>query len=512
MVDVYLPSNVPVPAGSTVKLVVYEASNPSGAGAGTFSVATSSDPAPVGVSFVTAAAGSVSKVSLGPTSYSAGATHVSQEATFTATHAVSSGDNTGFPYCYETECGDGYIRLTAPAGTVYSTSPYYYKVTDGASSGVSGRVEVGPEGLGSNVVNVHLPPELSIAAGDTVKIQASEVTNPTSAESGTLAVSTSSDPAGASLPFNILAQTKVSGVSVSADSYSAGAVDVVEEVGFTASSPVSTVGGFVQLTGPAGSRFATGRVECWYDCGYQDYVVTDGANTGVASSVEVGPGGGGQNVVDVYLPSNVPVPAGSTVKLVVYEASNPSGAGAGTFSVATSSDPAPVGVSFVTAAAGSVSKVSLGPTSYSAGATHVSQEATFTATHAVSSGDNTGFPYCYETECGDGYIRLTAPAGTVYSTSPYYYKVTDGASSGVSGRVEVGPEGLGSNVVNVHSPPELSIAAGDTVKIQASEVTNPTSAEWGDARRVHFLGSRGRVVAVQHSRSDQGVWCVGVGG
>jgi hypothetical protein len=200
VVRVDLPYEMSVAAGDTVHLTVFGVTNPAGAvPAGELAVSTAADAKPVAKPFAIAAASAVSNVSVSTSSSAAGAAGVVDTASFKASHAITSGEVDGS--C----CGEpGYVRLTAPAATVFRPSAYeIYTVTDGSAS-AEASVEVDPEGLGENVVDVFIPQDVPVKAADTVRVVAYGVSNPPSADpSGEFAVSSSSDATAVEKAFAI---------------------------------------------------------------------------------------------------------------------------------------------------------------------------------------------------------------------------------------------------------------------------------------------------------------------
>ncbi len=472
VVDVYVPFNIA--AGDTVKLDAYAVSNPSTKVSGKYAVSTSSDVTPAEKPFEITAATSPTVESVIASSPSARAKDVVDEVSFKATTSVSAGTP-----CDGCTVGAGYVRLTAPAGTVFASNATRfnnetYTFVDGTKSAVSASVEVKPEGAGENVVDVYVP--FNIAAGDTVKLDAYAVSNPSTKVSGKYSVATSSDVTPAEKPFEITAATSPTVESVIASSPSAGAKDVVDEVSFKATTSVSagtpcdgcTVGaGYVRLTAPAGTVFASNATRF----NNETYTFVDGTKSAVSASVEVKPEGAGENVVDVYVPFNIA--AGDTVKLDAYAVSNPSTKVSGKYAVSTSSDVTPAEKPFEITAATSPTVESVIASSPSAGAKDVVDEVSFKATTSVSAGTP-----CDGCTVGAGYVRLTAPAGTVFASNATRfnnetYTFVDGTKSAVSASVEVKPEGAGENVVDVYVP--FNIAAGDTVKLDAYAVSNPST-------------------------------------
>jgi hypothetical protein len=476
VVRVYVPYEWSVAAGDTVHLVVFDVTNPaSPVPGGELSVSTAADAKPVAKPFAITAASAVANVSVATNNHGAGATGVVDTVSFTATHAITSGQAEG--HC----CGEpGYIRLTAPTGSEFKPEYYYdnYTVTDGIESAGASAV-VDPEGLGDNVVDVIVP--LSIKAGDTVQVTARAVGNPpTSLPGGEFAVATSSDSTPVNKPLAVTAASAITNVTVTANTFAAGAKRAVDEVSFKATTAMPweevcaydyiyysyayQCGHAVDLTAPAGTEFSTNA---------DDYLATDGTASGFAYDyAEVDPDGAGNNVVRVYLPYEMSVAAGDTVHLTVFGVTNPtSPVPAGELSISTAADAKPVAKPFAITAARAVSNVSVATSNNGAGATGAVDTVSLKASSPITAGESGS---C----CGEpGYIRLTAPAGSQFTPAYYYshYTVIDGAQS-AGASVEVDPEGLGSNVVNVDIPTGLAIKAGDSVEVIAHGVTNPPTA------------------------------------
>jgi len=259
----------------------------------------------------------------------------------------------------------------------------------------------------------------------------------------------------------------VTGVSVTATSVTAGATQVLYKVRFTATHALSSSTGFVQLTAPAGTVFST------VSNGFYD--VRDGSNHGYSQNEVVSPGGAGNNVVDVYIPTGFSVNAGDTVEVDAYAVANPTTASAGaSFAVSTSSDSSLVPVAFPIAAASQVSAVSSTIDSRVAGASGVTYTVRLTATHALNS--------CEPDDCDSrtaAFIQLSAASGAVFPTpsNTNIYTITDGPSSSTPSNVTVGPDGVGSNVVDAYIPTSFSVNAGDQLVLSITGLpTHPGSA------------------------------------
>ncbi len=464
VVDVYT-SDFNIAAGDTVEVQAYGVKNPTAAeSSGELEVSTSSDTAAVAVPLAIGAASAVSEVKTSASSTSANATDVLYTASFKATHALSGGD----PDHYNEF--SAFIQLKAPTGTVFQSNGAYYAVTDGGHTGAAASATVGPGGAGENVVDVYVP-AFNVAAGDTVEVQAYGVKNPTAAESsGEVSVSTSSDTAAVAVPLAIGVASAVSELKASASSTSADGSDVLYAASFKATHALTggdpdddnEFPGFVQLKAPTGTVFQNNRAY---------YAVIDGAHTGDAASATVNPGGAGENVVDVYIP-DFNVDAGDTVDVQAYGVKNPTSAvPTGEVSVSTSSDTVPASVPLAIGAASAVSEVKASANTYSASAKDVVYEVGFKATQALATGDPD------DDHEFAGFIRLTAPAGTMFSAAEELYRVVLGAGpeSEFASHVVVSPEGAGSNVVDVYLPSGANLTAGEAVRIQAYGVANPTA-------------------------------------
>jgi hypothetical protein len=268
----------------------------------------------------------------------------------------------------------------------------------------------------------------------------------------------------------------VTGFTVSASTYSAGATAVEYMVQFTATSAIPASTGYVELTGPAGATFSGSTTNYHVQANGTSPLRTE------AENVVVSPGSRGDNIVDIYVPNAIS--AGATVVLDAYESHNPTSAvPSGEFSMSTSSDTtATVPVGFAITAPTAVGSLSVTSTSPEAGSQEVQDTATFTAATPIVYADNDTFPtQCLDGECNQGGIFLTAPAGTVFASYIYDYVVKDLTSDEVDEQpsisAAVDPEGLGYNVVEVL--PEIAIHAGDQVQVIAYEVENPSSQESG---------------------------------
>ncbi len=263
--DVYLPNGIA--GGATVVVDAYMSTNPSSANSSaTFSVSTSQDTtAPMAVTWMITNPTAVSGLTATASSPRAGSQEVEDTVTFTATNSVIYGvDDT--IQCLNGDCNQGDIFLTAPTGTQFNSFNQDYAVDDLTThqntSEVAGAA-IDPGGAGDNVVE--LAPTITINAGDQVQVLAYEVVNPTSPESGTFSVTTTSDTAPPLSPpaFDYGSPVAPTNVSVAATSTIASATDTTYLLGLTTKSalPIYNGGsdgtGYVILTLPSGTS-ATG--------------------------------------------------------------------------------------------------------------------------------------------------------------------------------------------------------------------------------------------------------------
>ena len=299
--------------------------------------------------------------------------------------------------------------------------------------------------------------------GDTVHVSAYAVSNPPAAGSGTFSVSTSSDVTPASKSLTIKSPASVKSASVSTTNSSAGAQGTKVTVGFKAAGPLTSgnslyyyyyyARGYVRLTAPGGSEFLPEQLH---------------AHRRLRFRIRLWRSQSGRprtNVVDEFIPPNVPVAAGDEVQVVAGNVTNPAGpSSSAKFGIATSSDVSTVEKSFGIGAASTVTGLAVSAVPSTAGSKRGVDDVSFKAKNALP----------YDSECPScaRFIRLTGPAGSEFEVTYYAYLVTDGSASEVA-YGEVNPEGLGSNVIDVRVPSGVSIAAGDNVHVKAYGVTNP---------------------------------------
>ncbi len=258
--------------------------------------------------------------------------------------------------------------------------------------------------------------------------------------------------------------SSITGLAATSSTFSADATAVVYTVTFTTTNAIPPSGGFVKLTAPSGATLSTST---------SAYSVTVANGSPAAPTVVTNdPGGAGDNVTEVDVPSSVP--ADTAVTVAAAQVSNPtSAAPSASFIVETSTDTTAVSTSFPITAATAVSGLTASATSPDAGSEEVADTVTFTATTSIAY--TTSFSItCPNGACNTGSVTLTLPTGTVFDTiygEDYSMEdVTTGASQTESSIAAAS----GSSIT---LQPSFPINAGDQVKVVLYEVTNPTSPE-----------------------------------
>ncbi|MGH9063034.1 MAG: hypothetical protein ACRD0L_03510, partial [Acidimicrobiales bacterium] len=432
--------------GDQYAVTVEGVANPTSAASGTLSLSTSSDQTPVAVPDATAAATSVTTATLTRTSSSAGATDVTWVARFLATDGLSSAFT-------DPNADASTVTLAAPAGTVFPTNACDYQVRD-VTTGQSNTFFCRPTLTGAGTATITLAVDTSAGPRDEYAVIVEGVANPTSAASGTLSLSTSSDPTPVSLADGTTAATAVTGAVLTRTSTAAGATDVTWVARFLATDGLSSAftdpnadASTVTLAAPAGTVFPTNL------CDYQVRDVTTGQSNTCPSRVT------GAGTDTVTLAVSTPAGVGDDYSVTVTGVTNPTSAEP--LHLSTSSDPEPVAVSDAPTQTGSVAPATLTRTSSSAGATETTYSVAFVATGGLTAGSST--------------VTLAGPSGTVFPTNGCALSVdlTTGQSSGCQ---PVSGGGSATAVVTVNT----SAAPGDQYAMVVYGVANPTSAASGN--------------------------------
>ncbi|HTW99767.1 MAG TPA: hypothetical protein VMD59_13375 [Acidimicrobiales bacterium] len=375
-------------------------------------------------------------------SYSASATDVTYTVSFVTPTELS-------PAASST------ITLTGPAGTAFDGTAGPWFVRDDSTGGNCG--PLGTAKLGSGSASITLTcggaGAAPIPAGDLVTVSVSSVTNAPSAGSHSLAVSTSGDPAGATVTYDLTAASSVGSAMVQQSTTAAGATGTWA-IGFVATNgwEYETQ---VHVDAPAGTSFPTStgdyclsddgtdQARCWSGA----TSVTGAPGNDVVVTIAVGFGNG------EYI--TAPVAAGDHVTLTIKDVKNPASGDA--VSVATGADPLAAHLALGAPAAAGVAL-----SSTQAGAKEVAYEIGFTA--AVTQKVST--------------VRLAFPKGTKFQAGHKPYDVVrDDAATGSENTLPVLTEAQsGSTLVLTTSSTygRFTIDAGDYVTVLVYGVTNPS--------------------------------------
>jgi len=453
VVDVHLPAEIA--AGDTVKVAAYGVSNPQAPNlSAEFGLSTSSDSDLVAQEVSIGGAGLISSLTVVPVTQSAAAKGVVYKVSFKATSGLTSGTTAAGSFSDR-----GYILLKALKGTEFEDSSV--RIVDGSQSELVG-VAVNPDGLGSSVAELELPPGFTVSPGDLVQMSVFGVKNPPTAEAfGRFAVSTSSDAGSASFGVQIRNATAVSAVTVSGKPQNAGVTAAVYEVGLTPTTTLYTTTesngcffeyacDYVRLKAPKGTIFPSQSSE---------YEVSFGSVHEHPWYVQVGPEGSEEaNVVNVHLPQNRGVTAGTPIHIKLWGVVNPPASPSSELAVSTSLDATAVQKPFPVGGATAISSLAVSASNSEAGASAVHQTVSFKATNLLPFDPSDG-----ETS----YVRIEAPQGSSYGG---YFRVTDGSKHAYSLAV-LDPQEAGANVAQVYMP--FEVAAGDTLELATTSAGNP---------------------------------------
>jgi PKD domain/Bacterial Ig-like domain (group 3)/Carboxypeptidase regulatory-like domain/Putative Ig domain len=448
-----------IPAGHTVRLTLDDLANPP-AGSWQWQVSTSSDPVPAetGAYSVTAALQVTDPAIVSLSSTAAAVTGVTYDVEFgtSATGGLLA--------------NHGRITLAAPAGTVFTPQNdggLYGAVigdvvdeTTGTDLGSFRGGQISSDGSSATWTVAQ-----SVPAGDVIDLSVDAVTNP-GPGTYTWSVSTSSDPAPVqSSAFSVVAPSSVQDVTIPyVSNYRAGVIGTTYEVDFTTSPTGALQAGSGQLTlaAPQGTQFADVNedgVDGAYISGIYD-ITTGGYLGDLAGGVISADGSTATWTVQQS------VPAGEELDLYIDEMTNPA-AGTYTWSVSTSSDPAPAQSTPFTitpSLQSSVSQVAVGTTTSAAGAPSAySVSFTLSATGDLGEGDE---------------IAITLPAGTELGGGGQVYD--DDADDGGPISGEAGCQAGGDDpdaAAQLLCPVYGGAAAGDTLTVDFQAV-NPLAGSF----------------------------------
>jgi trimeric autotransporter adhesin len=374
------------------------------------------------------AADSVGAAHLQLSSLAPSATDVSYTAVFVATDGLTDEFSS--------------IELAAPAGTVFPGSgvtcntDYVYDYTND-TGGNCGKITVSNSGATLSYVENNI----DINAGDVVGIVATGVTNP--ASSGTLKLSTSSDPTTVSLSETLSSSGTIGAPNYQQSSYTPSATPVTDTASFVATDGLTATLSTVTLAAPSGTVFPGSGVTCDTDYVYDDTT----SQTSNCGDITVSNSGATLS----YIENNININSGDEITVVATGVTN--AAASGTLKISTSSDPT---ARSVTTGAATSGPANLQIGSYTPSATETTYQVNFTTTHGFTGGTTQ--------------ITLAAPSGTDFgSTSDCYDVIDDTTDSFLCATAS----GTGTDTLVLSTP---TVAAGAEVTVIVPDVTNDTSA------------------------------------
>lgn len=440
---VTITTGTSVAGGAETIVTVKGTSNPPTEQTGSFTVSTSSDPTPVSVADDTAAATAVKSLSITAGAHTVSATGVTYTAAFTSTSAMTSGFSQ--------------VTLTGPAGTTFpAASCGVYIIEDITTSASNGCLSAT---VSTNVVTITLG--VTVNAGNHVVVLANDVTSSSSKGSHPVALSTTSDTVKVSKSLSLTAPAKVQDYQFSSDDASAGALRATYTLTFTATDGLDRAFGRIDVTVPAGVRLPNAG------CGV--YVVTDDTTEQTNGCLSVTVSGTSASVQ-----AGETVAPGDEVTLVIHKTDNPKSAGKDTVKLSTSSDAVVASAAFQVKAETPLRDVTLTPSSYAAGATHVSYKITFVVAGSLTANTST--------------ITITPTSGTTPATFTTPTTPTDNGCRITNGNVTSGTSwacasgtstGTSTSTGTTTSftvTPDESASTGNGFYIIINNVKNPKKA------------------------------------
>ena len=421
-------------AGDVLSVVVDGMTNPATTGRQTVQLSTSADPTPVALHDSLVAVKAVAHAFLQASSYAPSATGVSWSVGFTAPDRLTSAG---------AGADSSTITLAAPAGTVFPTP---------GSCSVGYRFLDPSAGIDTTCVSVQLSGDTAVIEapattrpGDVVAVIVSGMTNPSS---GSLEVSTSSDPKPVKLS---LSRPTTAPAALELGSTSAGATQASATATLDLAAPL-TADSTVTLSAAAGTVMPTGNCLSGF---YAVYDLTSGADANLCYTGAAG--------ATVTMDSDIATAAGDEVAFTAVSVTNASSSGTHTFTVTTSSG-ADSTASYKLTAPTAVKAPVLQVSSASAGATDVTYSVTFQATNGMTGTYYSG-------------VTLSLPGVTwgPGSGDDNSWTVIDDTTASVGGGfADYSGTGDSTAVVYPNTASGDAIAPGDFVTVVGQGTTNPS--------------------------------------
>jgi len=451
----FVENNIDINAGDEVAIIADGVTN--AATSGTAKLSTSSDPTSVSVSVTLSSSGSIGVPNYKQSSYTASATGVTDTASFIATDGLTPSFSS--------------VTLAAPAGTVFPGSgdtcsvDYVYDYTSGTVSNC-GTITVTNSGATLTFVENNI----TIRPGDQVTVVATGVTN--AAASGTLNISTSSDPTSKSVTTS---GPSASPASLQLGSYTPSATEVTYQVNFTTTHGISGGSSQITLAAPSGTVFASSP-NCYF-------VYDDTSGTSECAGVT----GTGTDTVVLSSPTAA---AGDEMTAFAPGVTNDSVGSSQNLTVSDVSDGTVATLAYTLSSAGAVTNTSLELNTLTPSATLGTYVASFQSTDALNSDGST--------------ITLAAPSGTTFTGSGSVcnlYYVWDATENVEQNCVTVAVTHSGATVT-ITAP--INVGRGDVVTVVADGVTNDsvitaqsltvaTSSDPTAQSSTYTLASKGKV-------------------
>ncbi len=300
--------------------------------------------------------------------------------------------------------------------------------------------------------------------------------------------------------------SSVTGASLTPDSLSVGATRTTFAFQFTATTGLSSAGGTMTVTVPAGGSFGENASD---NCGASnsDCVVLDKTtDTADRASWQAGSG------TSLTINDPINIAAGDVVVVTIANVSNGSTVGAAGFSIATSADTTPVSFSSQTLESEtSVTDPAITVTSLAGGATNATLTATFTAPHALTYFVPTNDAGNQGRALDDpSAITLTAPAGSSFSENSSHACSGCGISDETT-HSEGGATWLAGAGATLILGVSSNIAPGDVVQVTVPGLSNPASDGDGSGFSFWTSSDPGPVSPVVNQTLTVGLAGVGSG-
>jgi hypothetical protein len=417
----YEEGNIDIEAGDLVGIVADGVTNPGTSGA--LQLSTSSDPTAVSLAMTLSSSGTIGTPNYQQSSYADSATPVKDTASFIATDGLTEGFST--------------VTLAAPAGTVFPGSgdtcnvDFVYDNTTDTSSNC-GVITVSNSGATLTFAEA----SVDVRPGDEITVVATGVKN--AATSGTLNISTSSDPTAQSVPTDFWT---ASPASLQLGSYAPSSTANTYQVNFTTIHGL-TEGSTITLSAPSGTDFVS-TPSC-------TLVFDDTTDAAICQPVS----GTGTDTIEI---TATPAEASSEVTVIVPDVTNDSSTSSQNLAVSDTADGSVATLPYTLSSSGKVSDESLELNTLSSGAKGATYQSSFVATDGLNADGST--------------ITLAAPTGTSFGTASCEYYIGDVTTGSIVCATATTSNSGATVTINV----PVTVDANDVVLVTALGVKNDTA-------------------------------------